>query len=274
MAAQSVIPTVGSLYEEYLRAVRVAIQQPPSEWTFKSSPGYRQVLEHVSPEQGAAFLEWAFLADVEQLSGGLVRGLAALNDSVGQPVRHGSALGRFSPSNWRYLCHALKVWQHIDTLGLDRVDIIEIGGGYGGLALYVRGLASLFSTPVRAYYLVDLPEVAILQHQVAQALNVSVFPLDGLDPDLFTVFQERPSQRQFLVSAYAFSEFDQETRDWYAERVIRYCDHGLMVWNFPDPTPGADGRLYGGPVYPFTDKPMVVTPDEPALYDRHSLVRW
>lgn len=236
------------------------------------------MLEHVSKEQGNAFREWSGLQLVKSglpFTWTQIQRLADLNDSVGAPVRTwADGLGYHSPSNWRYLCHAIKVWQHIDSLGLKEVDIVEIGGGYGGLALYVRGLAELFKTRARAYYIVDLPDVAILQHQVAQALNVSLFPLDGQDPDLFRIFEERPSNRQVLVSAYAFSEFHQDTRDWYAERLIRYCDHGLMVWNFPDGTLGGDGRMYGGPVYPFTTKSLTVTDDEPNLYDRHQLVRW
>lgn len=268
-------PEPTSNYWAYRQAVQRAIQQTPDQWTFKSDPGYREVLEHVTEEQGIAFREW-----VEDAMPGMnwvhVIRLAERNDSVGAPVRpltFNDRLGSFSPSNWRYLCHAVKVWQHIDSLGVDEVDVIELGGGYGGLALYVRGLAREFKTSVRTYIIVDLPEVAALQQKVADALNVDLVAFDGLDSDVLKAIRPGPKPT-VLVSSYAFSEFDQDTRNWYAERLVRYCDHGLMIWNFPEPILGADGRWYGGPVYPFISQPLTVTDDQPPLYPGHQMVCW
>lgn len=268
-------PEPTSNYWAYRQAVQRAIQQTPDQWTFKSDPGYREVLEHVTEEQGIAFREW-----VEDAMPGMnwvhVIRLAERNDSVGAPVRpltFNDRLGSFSPSNWRYLCHAVKVWQHIDSLGVDEVDVIELGGGYGGLALYVRGLARMFPTRIRDYTMVDLPEVAILQRQVACAAGVDLHTVNGQDASELALVSCGAAPK-VLVSAYAFSEFDQDTRDWYAERLVRYCDHGLMIWNFPEPILGTDGRWYGGPVYPFTSQPLTVTPDEPSLYPGHQMVCW
>lgn len=270
-------PTPSSIYGWYRQSIRAAIQQKPEEWTFKSDEGYRQVLEHVSKDQGTAFLDWSHAAQPNLDWDKVVR-IATLNDSFGKPIQFDyPGLGMFSPSNWRYLCHALKVWRHIDSLGLDNVDIIELGGGYGGLALWVRGLAAGRDVRLGTYSLVDLPEAAILQGQFTAACSLrSVWTANGLEAEGLARALRPPGHTgvpRILVSAYAFSEFDQETRDWYAEGLIRHCEHGLIVWNCPEPISGFEREL-GGPVYQFIDKPLSIEPDEPNLYIDHKLAKW
>ncbi len=268
-------PIPSSIYGWYRQAVRVAIQQKPEDWTFKRDDGYRQVLEHVDAAQGRAFLDWCATTETT-LDWEVVVRLANLNDSFGAPFTADyPGLGQFSPSNWRYLCHALKVWRHIDNLGLEDVDIIELGGGYGGLALYVRGLAAGRDVRLGNYTLVDLPEASILQVKFAAATSTRAQVINGLDADSigWVLKDGTKGPPRLLVSAYAFSEFDQEMRDWYAERLIRHCEHGLIVWNCPDGFPGFEKPL-GGPVYQFIDQPLTVEPDLPPLYVGHQLVTW
>ncbi len=266
-------PTPLRMYWDYLLCVSEALHQQPEQWTFKSDPRYRAVLEHTPRDFAESMLTWS-LAQMPSLTCDRIRGLATLNDSVGTPAQESiGQLGMFAPSNMRYLCHAIKLWQHVDSLGLPEVNIVEIGGGYGGLALWVRGLAHLFKTRLHAYWIVDLPEVTILQFMVAQALNVPLFALTP-DAPYFEEFHQG-MDALFCFSAYAFSEFDQPTRDWYAEHLLPKCRHGLMVWNFPEgPIKGEDGRMFGGPAYQFVEWPITRVPDEPALYVGHEVVTW
>lgn len=260
-----------SNYANYLKAVRVALDQQPAEWSFKSDPGYREVLEHTPVEFAEAMRTWSMQA-LPGLNVDHVRSLCWLNDSIGKPVQAQIAeLGTFAPSNMRYLCHAIKVWKHIDTLRLSRVNVVEIGGGYGGLAFWIRGICHYFRTDVARYAMFDLRDVSKLQQKVLAALEVDAFALDGTRSDTRWETFGTPS---FGVSMYAFSEFDQATRDWYAERVLKQCGHGLMVWNFPQAQEGADGRWFGGPPYQFVDWPITRVPDAPALYDGHEMVTW
>lgn len=261
-----------AMYRAYLVAVREAIAQPPNQWTFKSDRRYREILEHTPVEFANLMFKWS-LKQLPGLDIELVRDLARRNDNLGKPMQNPiDGLGLYAPSNMRYLAHAIRGWQHIDSLGLPAVEIVEIGGGYGGLALWMRGLAHLFGTGLGAYWIVDLPDVATLQHQVAQVLDVRVFPLDWDSPAIGAL-ANRPLPL-VCVSAYAFSEFDQDTRDWYAEHVLKYCRHGLMVWNFPEALKDGDDRWFGGPPYQFVEWPITRAPDEPALYEGHEIVTW
>lgn len=258
------------MYEHYLMAVREALAQEPKDWRFKCDARYGEVLEHTPVGYAAAYLHWSLKA----MPGLDVRALCELNDSVGAPVQQPiNGLGAYAPSNMRYLSHAIKLWQHIDSLGLPRVELVEIGGGFGGLAVFVRGLADLFKTYLGAYWMLDLPEVATLQYRVARQLGVRVMPQGADTADELGVIADR---RYPLVcfSAYAFSEFDQATRDWYADRVLKYCRHGLMIWNFPEAQVDADGVEFGGPPYQFVEWPITRVPDEPRLYVGHEVVTW
>lgn len=263
-----VAPRPTSNYNAYLEAVRVAITQEPREWTFKSDPGYRTVLEHVTPEHGQRLLNWALAAE-PNINDRLAAAIARRNDVYGQPVKHDG----YSPSNWRYLAQAVRVWQYIDSIGLGSVHIVELGGGYGGLALYVDALKHLYQTPLRSYTIVDLPEATRLQAAYAGALDLPIRVANGLS--LRDLYDLRPeAYTNFLISAYAFSEFDQRTRDWYENWLLHWCDYGIMWWNFPEPVMGDDGRQYGGPVYPFHHSPLTIEDDDPPIYPGHKIVRW
>jgi hypothetical protein len=264
-------PATLSLYTNYLAAVREAIKQKPSEWTFKSDPRYREVLEHTPVEFAEIMLKWS-LAQMPNLSIDYVRLLCRQNDSIGTPVQVPIAdLGTYSTGNMRYLCHAIKVWQHIDSLDVDQIDVVEIGGGYGGLAFYMKGFSRYFKTGINPYLMFDLPDVVELQQRVLDALDVNAHAFDGIGSTYPWVQMGHPV---FCISMYAFSEFDQATRDWYAERVLKHCRHGLMVWNFPQAQEDADGRWFGGPPYQFVEWPMLTIPAQPALYDGHLEVMW
>ncbi len=263
-------PETLSMYWNYLEAVREALEQPPHAWTFKSDKRYREVLEHTPTLFAQAMLEWSQAA-LPGLSMDYVKGLCHLNDSLGKPEQVPiRGLGTYSTSNMKYLCHAIKVWQHIDSLGMEQVHIYEIGAGYGGLALWVDGLRPYFRTEHVTYTSFDLPDVAQLQNRYAEALDVSLYARD----QAWVSTHDAPDSR-FCISIYAFSEFDQLTRDWYVDRVMRHCRHGLIIWNFAEnQCMGLDGRLFGGPVYKFVDWPITRVLDEPRLYAWHEMVTW
>jgi hypothetical protein len=256
--------------------LRQVATQKPAEWTFKADPLYTRILEHVTPAQGRQFLE-----QVQGEYPGLWPAVAALlpelvseNDRYGKPnTALFPTLGLVcSPSNMRYLSQSLRLLTHADEVGMDRLHIVEIGGGYGGLALYVHRLEGLFpDLAIDAYTIVDLPEAADLQNRMADALDVPYYAVNGLDERQVATALRRTTAPRFLFSAYAFSEFDAETRAWYEHRVARACDHGVVIWNFRNGVKGF-GPVLGGPVYQFVDAPLSVMPDRPDMYEEGVLL--
>jgi len=267
----TVAPSPTSNYNSYREVLREACGQQPSEWTFKTDPRYQVVLEHVTHNQGFQFIEQVrveyetYWPDILAVLPEIVRE----NDRYGVP---GTALYEVlgfwcSPSNFRYLSQAMRLFTHAESLGLHEIHVLELGGGYGGLALYVYRLAHLFpSIHIDAYSMIDLPEAAIVQMKMAEVLNLPTESVNGLDELALAWVLDRSQASRFLYSAYAFSEFDADTRDWYAEHLVRHCDHGMVVWNFVNGVVGIAEKVLGGPPYQFVDKPLKVERDRPAMY--------
>lgn len=253
-------------YLPMLEACGEALRQAPSEWTFKGDHRYREILEHLRPEQA----EEIIIAAQERFPEALRRlaGIAAENDSLGQPVKtHFASVGVMcSPSNLRYLWHACLVLDHLRSVNVRQTSVVEIGAGYGGLALYVHRLANLFSVGIERYTTVDLPQMAALQQRFGEALGLSIEGVDGSDGFALQRIVARPEPK-VLCSIYAFAEFDEATQDWYAEQIIRHCEHGFVLWNY------APTWLHRGPnpLYAFIDRPLRVVGDTVPDY---RLERW
>lgn len=215
-----------SVYDAYRSVLATDLLNSPAEWTFKSNPVYQQILEHVSPQQGHEYLRQAMAHPSFRMQKACE--VALENDRYGKPERFDfDEVGiTCSPTNWRYLWHALSI------LDYEPQNIVEIGGGYGGLMLWLQRL----SRKPLGYQIYDLSEAKAVQRMYAD--------LHGL-----TLSTELPYPR-FLVSAYGFSEFDEPTRRWYEQHVIPKCDHGWLLWNI-------------NPLYPFTERQVTVEDEQP-----------
>ena len=104
---------------------------------FKNQSDFTSILEHVSFEQGLKYIdeikkyEWKSLPWNKFLE----------NDKLGNPnvfnylnQLNNITLSNFniSPTTLRYICFGLHIVKYIKHLGKKELNIVEIGGGYGG----------------------------------------------------------------------------------------------------------------------------------------------
>lgn len=255
--------TPDAVYDEYRRVLSEECRRLPSEWRFKSNPAYRVILEHVSEPQGQHYSRLIQTEFHELCSrrAQLLRSIVADNDRYGDPVKV-LCSGMFtscSPTNMRYLFHALLILQHMKKLSINSVRIVEVGGGYGGLAVYLYRLAELFSVRILEYRIFDLPEALVLQHEYTKALGVPIETTNCLDE--ISVYSSDGNIPSYFISNYAFSELSRPIREWYETAVIPHCEHGFLAWNF-------------FPVYPFTAKPMTIEAERPETAPTNRFVRF
>jgi hypothetical protein len=183
---------------------------------FRSSRVLVEALDHVSIEQGKAYIkeileytEWS-----EEFTNALVK-----IDQVGKPRKFlFKPYCTISPTLLRYL----KVYTDLekDFGSLNNLNIVEIGIGFGGQA----SLISFLDKPL-TYTLYDIPPVLALAKKF---INETEAPgnftyVDGRNP--------KPSRPDLVISNYAFSELRRDIQDQYLENVVLQSPRGYITWN-------------------------------------------
>lgn len=202
-------------YTEYCELCRRAVKDPAVFATFRRQPEYTQVLEHVTAEQGLSYLDQLGQVSLKQ------RAEWVLNDSVGSPivvpylgVGSGEAV---SPTTLRYAKNVLDLEKLFSNL--DGARIVEIGGGYGGLARLVKAC-----WPKCNYTIIDLPEPLALAEKYLNALNTDVNFVDAFK------LPQRVSADLF-ISNYALSELQRRVIELYVSSVALNCPRGYISAN-------------------------------------------
>ena len=224
------------MYDSYVKLISQEIEKKIEDWTFKSNNDYKGILEHVTYETG---LRYNFLCkmkykEIFEKNEKDIISLIKQNDSIGEPNINGYHFFNLnivcSDTNLRYIFHSFLICEYINFLDLNEIDIIEIGGGYGGLCFYLKNIAKIFNIKINSYNIFDLKEVTKLQELYLNKLNIDNFNVNTIDN-----FSEL-NKNSFLISNYAFSEIPIELQKAYREKIIEpYCKYGFLVWNMIEP---------------------------------------
>jgi hypothetical protein len=215
-------------YDDYVDVVQSQLELPPEEWTFKSHPDYCRVTENVTFQQGCGFIDRLKLeyGHFFHENNKLLLELCKKNDAVGKAkLQDFHAIGKISPTNLRYIYHAVKILEYLKQLGKRKPQIIEIGGGYGGLAYWLHALSGPMYVNIESYAIFDLPPVAQLQKAFCLAMGIKI------DTPSLETFRPPEDVPYFLVSNFAFSELDVSLQERYNQIVFPYVEHGFMLWN-------------------------------------------
>ena len=178
-----------------------------------------------------------------------------VNDKYGLPTIVDYAFGSISPSTLRYI----KILSDLSQFNLEDIDIVEIGGGYGGQYTVLRQYAK-----PKSYTFVDLPEVLKLQKKYIEKNNLDDIELHFYDSD------NLPSCTcDLVISNYAISECDTEIQDIYISKIIKNSKRGYMIHN----------KFRGYDIDTFIDlstKKVQITDEKPQtnLHGKNSLLTW
>ena len=217
------------IYSNYTNYIKSFINTDINSWHFKSNELYTGILEHVTYQQGMEYLDTIkdkFKSFYDEHKYDLVQ-LCKKNDLYGSTIKFDySDFIECSPSNLRYILHSLIILTYMKECNLETVDIIEIGGGYGGLCLFLYEISKLFNVKINSYSMFDLPEVKLLQKKYLETLNITNVNYESTD----NIQNLRPNS--FLISNYALTEINENLRRDYIENVLKpYTSHGFICWN-------------------------------------------
>jgi len=213
-------------YRTYQNAISSCLNQD-NMGNFKSNPSYTEILEHVSHQDGVNY--YNLIKSEFSLSDDVILNFCTLNDSIGTPTKYAipGLNERVSPTSLRYVYHACLILDYIRSLKLVRVNIVEVGAGYGGLALCMNYFNT--NNVIESYSCVDLPEAGRLQATYLSKFSVN-FPLKFVDSSTYGSTVE--GENLFLISNYCFSEISPQHRNGYSVTLIPKIKHGFMAWNF------------------------------------------
>lgn len=220
----------GYNYSPYVEFVKKALKDETLFSGFKRHPGYTEMLEHVSFMQGAMYLQYCH--EFFSLGDKDVESFCELNDKIGSPTMYEySPSLTCSPTSIRYIFQSHIILQHMQSLGLKEVSIVELGCGYGGLFLALQHYAPKLGIQIKKYGFIDLEHIEELQKKYLSFHNLTI-PVEFYDCSQFGA--DIKETDLFLISNYCFSEISTEFQQKYKEFLFPKCSHGFIAWNMID----------------------------------------
>lgn len=197
--------------DAYLKVCKQAAEDDNVFASFKRNPAYTKILEHTSKAQGDYYYN-----RVPIVVGG---DFFTSNDKYGNPERfqYGDIL--ISPTTLQYIY----VCNRVETLfgSLKGLNIIEIGGGYGGQAKIIKDYSGYVS-----YSIVDIYEPGLLQKKYLSKFNIEA---NIYEPDAYPV---GPTY-DLCISNYALSEVTEPLKTQYVRDILLNSTHGYITCNGP-----------------------------------------
>ncbi len=193
---------------------------------FKYDDNVTYMLEHVTFDIGIQYLNYIFKEPLLTVSD--IIKYCELNDTIGGGIKYNYNFITTSPSNFRYIFHSHLILSHIKRLGLNNLNLVEVGCGYGGLCLALNYFSKVYGITINKYHLVDLGPINQLQKFYLQYHDI-YFDLKFHDANYFG--KDIDDNNLFLVSNYCFSEISKQNQEQYITHLIPKVSHGFMAWN-------------------------------------------
>jgi hypothetical protein len=193
---------------------------------FKSHPSYTYMLEHVNEKQGIEYMN--YIQTKTNITNSEIETFCKLNDIQGKPTKF--LINNFfvSPTSLRYIWQAHLILTHFKSINSDKYDIVEIGGGYGGLCLAIHFFSEKYGLKINSYTIVDLKDPSDLQNLYLNTLPISM-NIDFVDAASYG--QTIDKKDLFLISNYCFSEINYDLQKKYIEHLFPKVAHGFIAWN-------------------------------------------
>jgi hypothetical protein len=213
-----------ALYSKYTSAIERFIDKEPLD--FKQNPDYTYMLEHLDDICiRDARMKLKHVMNNNFVSKEDVIEFIKLNDSLGRPrINHIFDDIYSSFGSLQYVYQSILAINHFKTLA-SSVDVVEIGGGYGGLSLAMKFFGPRLGLEIKTYTIIDLPSPLKLQKKYLEKLGVS----DVTFSDASGYGQD--VKGDFLIANYSWTEIDPEHRKEYQRILFPKLKHGFILWN-------------------------------------------
>lgn len=199
--------------DNYVQACKDAVSSDIFFDNFKKDPRYTEILEH----SGYKYMGDVFFNEINTKYPHLLGVYENFkkNDLYGNPEKYTWDGLETSPGTLRYVKTLGEIEKKIGNL--NGMNVVEIGGGYGGQCLV---LSQYFD--MKSYKIYDLEEAGLLAKKYLNKFNIEL-EIGDLYKDCGEV--------DLVISNYAFSECSANIQDEYIEKVIKKSKHGFVTIN-------------------------------------------
>lgn len=205
--------------QEYLDACKEAVEDDAAFAAFRTDRRYRHAVECAQPHEGQDYFDRACTID----KAFVLENLSAFQENDrfgGAPITY-YTLGAVSVSTLRYIHLLTEMRQRAGPL--EGMDIVEIGGGYGGQCRMIMDVCK-----PRSYTLFDLKWPLLLAKKYLSKYNL----------DECVSFREYGDfdgigNIDVVISTWAFCELNPSPQQAYCAHVISKSRRGYTTWNTP-----------------------------------------
>jgi len=203
-------------YSEYVDQV---LRDDAEFLKFRRNRDIRGIIDGVTPAAGRSYLKKIRALDSEWIERRWSD--IALNDLIGCPDRTYFGCGvPMSPVCMRYAWQALEADRRLELGGK---HIVEIGGGYGGLA---RIICDLFEPA--SYSIIDIPSVQSLARKYLDRYHLRT-PVHMLPTS-------HRGGSDIVIANYSLAEFDRSEQRSYLDSIVLLSKSAYIVHNIPNPS--------------------------------------
>ncbi len=188
---------------------------------------YNIIVEHKDSKWGEDF--YRLIKAEFNISDDIISDFCKKNDSIGNPQKIQHSFGSCSVNSIKYIYHANLILDHFKSLSLSNIRVVEIGGGYGGLALALEYFSQNYNLSITEYNIIDLDEAIKLQelYLKIQLGDISKYRFHNAA----NYGELIPAGNLYLIGIYSIGEFLKEIQDEYINKLFPKVDHGFIIWN-------------------------------------------
>lgn len=198
----------------YLAVCRTAVYDDEVFSMFRRSDPFSLIVENSPLKSGLEYYE-CIKAKYPWLLEHM--GEFVSSDKHGGPHQYAIGDHLISPSTMRYI----KTLGDLDNFfrPISEKNIVEIGGGYGGLCKIIHDVCLPDS-----YTIYDLPEVCQLQRKFLSKFDVNI--------NIRTEIEEPAAPIDLLIAMYSWSELTLDVQKEYLDKVISKAKECYIMLNY------------------------------------------
>lgn len=194
--------------QKYTEICRKAVVDDMVFQTFRSALDYQNIIIGGDSERCNAYYKLLATPDIPKY--------VKACDTIGAPPLTENG---YSTYTLRCLYTMRDIIKNFGSL--DDKNIVEIGGGHGGLC----HMMTVAGINYKSYTLIDLPTVNLLARRYLEMAGV----MRGVK--YMSSEEIMPRKYDIVISEYSFSELDVKGQNYYIEQVMKYCQKAYLVMN-------------------------------------------